>query len=103
MSETLEDLQLIKEMVFTVSITPAPTRTIRVAYTTRDGTATVASGDYTAMSGILIFQSGETTKLVRVTVNVSSFEEGSQNFYLDVSWISKPFASILSGTGTITT
>ena len=102
MSETLEELQLIKEMAFTVSITPAPTRTVRVAYTTRDGTATVASGDYTAMSGVLTFQNGESTKLVRVPVNAPSFEEGSQSFYLDVSWISKPFASILSGTGTIT-
>lgn len=101
MSGSLEQLQQKKEMAFTVTISPAPIRIVRVAYKTRDGTATVASGDYTAVNGMLTFEIGETSKLVRVPINLPDYEEGSQYFYLDIAWAGKPFSDILTATGTI--
>jgi hypothetical protein len=101
MSGTLEQLQQKKEMVFTVTINPAPIRNVLVAYKTRDGTATAANGDYTAVNGMLTFEVGETSKLVRVPINLPEYEEGLEYFYLDISWAGKPFSDILTATGTI--
>jgi len=89
-------------MAFTVTINPAPIKIVRVAYKTRDGTVTAASGDYTPVNGILTFEIGETSKIVWVPINLSDYEEVSQYFYLDISWVGKLFYNTpLTATGTI--
>lgn len=99
MPSIIEQLQLKKEVVFTITITPALTRAVKVRYITRDDTAIAADGDYIALDGILTFAIGETTRLVRVPVIQP--DEGELQFYLDISWVSKPFSDTITCVGTI--
>ena len=68
---------------FVVSLNPASTA-VSVDYATSDGTAT-AGADYTATSGTLSFQSGETTKTVSVPVLHDAHDEGSETLTLTLS------------------
>ncbi|MFQ5436222.1 MAG: Calx-beta domain-containing protein, partial [Anaerolineae bacterium] len=71
--------------VFDVTLSPASADVVTVTYTTNDGTA-VAGSDYTAVSGDLIFQPGETAKTVTVPVTGDNVDEGSQEtFTVDLS------------------
>ena len=83
---------------FVVSLNPASTA-VSVDYATSNGTAT-AGADYTATSGTLSFQSGETTKTVSVPVLNDAHDEGSETLTLTLSTASG--AVIKSGGGTAT-
>ena len=76
--------------VFTVSLSQSPTTSVRVPYTTVDGTganaATAADGDYNATSGTLTFTpTGPLTQLVTVMVNADSAVESPETFSLALS------------------
>ena len=58
-------------LVFTATLSRASSRTVTVGYATSDGTA-VAGSDYTAASGKLTFNAGDTSQSVRVTVLTDS-------------------------------
>jgi hypothetical protein len=64
---------------FTVSLTPAPTTTATVAYTTANGTAGSGS-DYTATSGTLTFDPGTTQLGVAVPVLGDTIAEPDETF-----------------------
>ncbi len=87
--------------VFTVSLSAVSGVQTTVVYTTGDGTATSASGDYAATSGTLTFAPGETSKLITVLVN------GDTAFELDEAFnvtLSAPVNATLAdtlGVGTI--
>ena len=85
---------------FVVSLNPASTA-VSVDYATSNGTAT-AGADYTATSGTLSFQSGETTKTVSVPVLHDAHDEGSETLTLTLSNASGAVISEGEATGTIT-
>ncbi|MBY6069332.1 hypothetical protein KUW17_21490 [Leisingera aquaemixtae] len=87
---------------FTIRLSEASASSITLDYRTEDGSAT-AGEDYTAKSGSVTFQPGQTEKTVRVDLNGDKAVEPSEFFHLIVS----PDASLggtaegLAGTATI--
>ena len=59
---------------FLVTASGAAAREMRVAYATRDGTAT-AGQDYTETQGTLVFSVGEVTKTIRVPIAMDSLDD----------------------------
>ena len=70
--------------VFTISLSNPADRTITIAYSTQDGTAT-APGDYTATSGTLTFAPLETTKTVSVTTIADTTFETDETFQMNAA------------------
>lgn len=90
-------------MLFTVTLSGTYTVPVTVNYQTADGTAT-QPGDYTAASGTLTFNVGETFKTVPVPVNADGdAAESDETFTLTLS---APVSGTINGagvgTGTIT-
>jgi hypothetical protein len=73
--------------VFVVTYTGTPGRDqpVRVNYTTADGTATAASGDYVPASGLLEFRDGATEATITVSVNGDIDPEQLETFFLNLS------------------
>jgi hypothetical protein len=69
----------------TVTLSAAETYPISVDYTTADGSATAASGGYTATSGTLDFAPGQTTQTVPITISGDPDFTGVQYFYFEIS------------------
>jgi len=81
---------------FTVTLSPANTQSVTVDYATADGTAKAGS-DYTAVSGTLTFNPGETSKTVTVDVLGDTVDESDETFFLNLS--NPIHADILDGQG----
>ena len=86
---------------FKVMLLPAPVTRVSVDYETSDDTAT-AGADYTATSGTLIFEVGETHKRISVPVIDDDFEDGGETFTLTLSNPVNAFLGDAIATGTIT-
>ena len=71
-------------LVFTATLSHASSRTVTVDYATSDGTA-VAGSDYTAASGALTFNAGDTSQTVQVAVLTDSDDEGQETLILTLS------------------
>ena len=71
-------------LAFQVTLNRAASGTVTVDYATADGTAT-AGADYTATSGKLTFDPGETGKTVKVTVLDDAHDEGEETLTLTLS------------------
>ena len=80
---------------FTVSLSVAYDQAVTVSFKTTDGTATTGGGDYTAKTGTITFNPGETSKTITITVKGDRKREANEYFYLDLSgnssnsWFSK--------------
>ncbi|MDJ0731850.1 MAG: Calx-beta domain-containing protein [Crocosphaera sp.] len=85
---------------FTVSLSQSSNQTVKVNYATANGTA-IASSDYTATSGILTFNPGETSKLVKVKVTKDRIAEADETFTLNLSNASNATLADDSAIGTI--
>ena len=85
---------------FSVTLSHVSSRTITVSYTTQDGTATAGS-DYTAASGALTFNAGQTSQTVQVTVLTDQEDEGEETLTLTISNPSQATLDDATGTGTI--
>lgn len=90
-------------LTFTVTLHSASASTVTVAYTTVDGKATAADGDYEPVSGTLTFSPGETSKTITVRVYGDSKVEDDETFSVKLS---NPLNAVVSptqgvGTGTI--
>ena len=85
--------------VFSVRLSGESTATVTVGYATEAGTAHAGS-DYTAGSGTLTFESGESRKTIAVAVIDDSEEEGSETFTVRLSDVRN--ATLLDGEGTAT-
>ena len=85
---------------FTVTLAPAVTERVTVAYTTADGTAT-AGADYTATSGTLTFNAGETAKTISVPVLDDVHDEGEETLTLTLSTAAGARIADGAATGTI--
>ncbi|MGB5928962.1 MAG: Calx-beta domain-containing protein, partial [Cyclobacteriaceae bacterium] len=86
---------------FTVSLSAASAKTITVNYATADGTAN-AGTDYTATSGTLTFNPGETSKSVDVSITDDALDEANETFVLNLSSASNATIADTQGLATIT-
>src|SRR5262249_4341757 len=86
---------------FTVTLSSAYNQTENVDFTTIDGSATVAGGDYQANSGTLTFTPGVLTQTIPVTINGDRIPEWNESFSVRLGAPSNAFVSDPLGTGTI--
>lgn len=87
---------------FVVSLNYASTAKVTVQFATANGTATSGrKGDYTATSGTLTFNPGETFKVVSVSVVNDTLVEADETFFVRLSTASGAAISVGTGTGTI--
>ena len=70
---------------FSVRLSYSSALPVSVDYTTADGTATRADGDYEALSGTLTFNPGETTKTITVVVNGDLKSETDEIFFVKLA------------------
>jgi thermitase len=95
-------LESAGRLTFTVTLSAASTSSVSVRFATANGTATAGNkGDYTATSGTLTFNPGETTKTVSVSVRDDSTVEPDETFFVNLSSASGATIAVGSGTGTI--
>ena len=87
-------------LAFAVTLSRAASGTLTVNYATSDGTAT-AGTDYTAASGTLTFQTGESSQTIEVTVLDDSHDEGEETLTLTLSNASSGRLTDGEATGTI--
>ncbi len=69
----------------TVRLNPHPTVPVTVDLSTADGNATVADGDYQALTTVLSFQPGENSKTVSIVVNGDDRPEDTEAFVVHLS------------------
>ena len=69
----------------TVKLTPASTQQVTIDYGTADGTATVAGEDYTAATGTLTFEAGETSMVITIPVNDDDIDEDDEAFTITLT------------------
>jgi hypothetical protein len=72
-------------VIFTVSLSEATSKTVTVAYSTADGSATASDQDYVPISGTLSFAPGETSKSIPVLVRGDTKAEENEAFSLRLS------------------
>jgi subtilisin family serine protease len=87
---------------FVVSLNYASASKVTVKFATANGTAVSGrNGDYTATSGTLTFNPGETAKVVSVSVVNDSLVEADETFIVRLSSASGALISFGTGTGQI--
>ena len=87
-------------LAFAVTLTRAASRALTVDYATSDGSAQ-AGVDYTAASGTLTFQAGESSKTIEVGVLDDAHDEGEETLTLRLSSASGGLLTDGEATGTI--
>ena len=87
-------------LAFAVTLSRAASEPVTVDYATVDGTAT-AGVDYTATSGTLTFEAGESSQTVEVGVLDDSHDEGEETLTLRLSNPSEGRLTDAEATGTI--
>jgi Big-like domain-containing protein/Calx-beta domain-containing protein len=86
---------------FTVSLSTPSGKAVSVDYSTSDGTASAASGDYPETSGTLYLRPGTTSKSVSVPVNSDTNSEPDETFFLNLSGPENATVADDKGEGTI--
>ena len=89
-----------KDLTFTVSLSKSSEQQLTFNYTTVDGTAT-SPLDFTATSGVLVFESGQRDKTVTVKVHSDALFEGAESMKLRVTSVTDPQIATAEGIGTI--
>jgi hypothetical protein len=85
---------------FTVTLSAPSSQTVTVQYATGDGSAT-PGGDYQAVSGTLIFASGETSRTITVPVIGDRLVEPNETFFVNLSGATNATIADGQGAGTI--
>jgi hypothetical protein len=89
-SVAINDVQIVEgnagtqAATFTV-IRSGGTGAFSVNFATKDGTATIADGDYVATSGTLQFGANDNTKTLSVTINGDTKVEPNETFFVLLS------------------
>ncbi|HAZ43403.1 MAG TPA: hypothetical protein DCZ55_02685, partial [Cyanobacteria bacterium UBA11371] len=91
--------ELDRTAIVQVSLDAPSGKTVTVNYNTSNGSAN-APGDYTAASGTLTFNPGETSKLIQVNVNSDNISENNETFNVTLSNANN--ANITNATGVVT-
>ncbi|EDX75702.1 Glycosyl hydrolase family 9 [Coleofasciculus chthonoplastes PCC 7420] len=89
-----------KNATFTVNLSAASTQTVSVNYATANDTA-IAGSDYTAKSGTLSFNPGQTSKTFSVPILGDTTVEGNETFKVNLSQASNATIGDGQGVGTI--
>jgi probable HAF family extracellular repeat protein len=89
-----------RSFTFTVSLSRATTAAVSVNFATANGSA-IAAEDYTAVSGTLVFNAGETTKTIVVDVIGDRKREPDESFSVNLSGASGATIVDASGAGRI--
>lgn len=89
-----------KTLKFTVSLSAASAKRVKVNYATQDGTA-IAPGDYIAQSGTLIFKPGKVTATVSILINGDRIGEPDESFSVVLTNANNAGITKATGTGTI--
>jgi hypothetical protein len=89
------------DATFTVSLSSPSGNAVSVDFATENGTAT-APGDYLAASGTLVFDPGQTTESVSVTVNGDTLDEADETYFVNLSNPVNATIADAQGLGTIT-
>ena len=87
--------------LFPVTLSSATGATTTVSFATSDGTATAASGDYVATSGIVTIPAGSTTGTIMVTVLGDTVTELDETFFVNLSSPVNATITDAQGQGTI--
>jgi hypothetical protein len=90
------------QFTFTVTLSAAYDQRVTVRYLTFNDTARTGNNDYTAKSGTLTFNPGETTKTITIDVKADNRKEADETFYVEL--FGESVNSLLaksSGVGTI--
>ncbi|XVE12725.1 MAG: hypothetical protein HCA05_27115 (plasmid) [Dolichospermum sp. DET68] len=90
-----------KNATFTVTLSAASTSVVTVNYATANGTATAGS-DYTATTGALTFNPGDTSKILNVAVTGDMTIESNETFLVNLSNATNATIADNQGVGTIT-
>lgn len=90
----------VTTFTFTVSLSWATTQTVTINYGTANGTA-IAPTDYTSASGQLIFNPGETSKTISISVNGDTTQEMMEQFFVNLSGAVNAWLADSQGVGTI--
>ena len=85
---------------FAVTLDPAADAAVTVDYATSDGTA-IAGADYTAASGTLTFEPGDTSKTVSVAIADDAEDDGGETLTLTLDNASGAKIGTAAATGTI--
>jgi hypothetical protein len=86
---------------FTVTLSGKSSVAVMVDYASADGTA-IAGSDYVATSGTLTFAPNETSKDIPITVTGDTANEGSENFFMNLTNPVNATINDAQGIGTIT-
>jgi hypothetical protein len=73
-----------KTVTFVLTLSAPSGQNVTVNYSTADGTASAASGDYVAKAGTVTFGPGSTSQTVTVTLNGDMVLEGDETFFLNL-------------------
>ncbi len=84
----------------TVQLTRATTNPVTVQYTTANGTATLAGGDYVAGSGSVTIDAGQTSRKLQFTINGDKSVESNETFVVNFS---NPSGAVLADTQSVIT
>ena len=76
-------------MVFTVTLSDVALSTVRIVYSTADGTATVADGDYLPVTGAtLSILAGQSSGTITVPIVGDNVVEPNEFFYVNITSVS---------------
>ncbi|HKB02221.1 MAG TPA: S8 family serine peptidase [Gemmataceae bacterium] len=90
-----------KSFTFTVQLSAPFSQTVTVRFATADGTASVGNKDYTARSGTLTFNPGQTSLTVAVQVRGDRRAEPDETFFVNLSNGTNATIADGQGVGTI--
>ena len=85
---------------FTIRLSAASGKTVKVAYGTQSGTATESS-DYRRIGGTVVFASGETTKTISIPIISDTIDEEDETFALNIVGASNATIADKTGLATI--
>jgi len=89
------------DAVFTVTLSTASGLTVTANYATADGTATTAGSDYQSTIGQVVFNPGDLTKTITVTVNGDTVPEVNETFLVNLTGATSAGIADSQGIGTI--
>src|SRR5262249_41114506 len=97
----VESLSGQTAFVFTVKLAQPYNKQVSVNFATRDGTATVAGGDYVRTAGTLRFAKGQASQTITVLVNAATAGEKDETFYVNLSKATNAYIYDPTAVGTI--
>ncbi|WP_375471161.1 beta strand repeat-containing protein [uncultured Nostoc sp.] len=92
---------MITSAKFFVTLTGSISQPVIVYYSTSDGTAKVSDSDYNSAIGSIIFDPGETSKLISIGVNGDNKIEANETFFVNIYGAANAIFTNNQGIGTI--